>query len=108
MRTEVVLGYVVEINDAMGHLAVAHDGAISWDELQAIKAKVWGDEARAIELYPALSAVVNNGNWRHLWRLGPTDFAPDLLGETGREDSLEARYERAFMEARAVFSEGGT
>lgn len=75
-----VLGYRVGVDLDLGHLWVEHETPITWDELQAIKNWVWGENARAIEVYPAQSDVVNNAPMRHLWRLGESDFAPDLLG----------------------------
>jgi hypothetical protein len=78
-RTATICGFACTVNDALGHVEVAHDGAITWDQLQAVKAALWGAEARAIEVYPAHSDVVNSGNYRHLWRLGSDDFCPDLL-----------------------------
>jgi hypothetical protein len=38
-----------------------------WRDLQAIKAQLCGDEAEAIELYPAKSRVVDTSNQFHLW-----------------------------------------
>lgn len=93
-------GYEVHVDNAIGHLWVIHDGKITWDQLQAIKNEVWGDEARAIEVYPAEGDVVNSLHCRHLWRLGPSDFAPDLLGNDPARDSLAARYMSAWAEAR--------
>ena len=57
-------------------------------------------EARAIEVYPPVSQIVNNAPIRHLWRLGETDFAPDLLGADRSEDSLQTRCATAWAEAR--------
>ncbi len=87
-------GYAVKIDHVQGHLCVAHDGAITWDALQAIKDKVWGPLSRAIEVYPASDRIVNSGSYRHLWRLGGGDFCPDLLGDA--RDSLEARHATAW------------
>ena len=89
--------YDVTVDPALGHLWVEHDGAITWDELQQIKNIAWGPEARAVEVYPAEGAKIDAIECRHLWRLGPTDFAPDLLG--AQSDSLEQRYARAWAEA---------
>ena len=93
-------GFDLTIDMAQGRVTVAHDGNITWDELQDIKNYVWGDAARAIEVFPAQSKVVNSGNYRHLWRLGPGDFCPDLLGDD-EDDSLAGRYARSWAEARA-------
>jgi len=43
---------------------------------------------------------VNNRNIRHLWRLGKADFCPDLLGSDPHSDSLQARYQSEWTEAR--------
>lgn len=102
-----VNGYSVCVNEQLGHLWVEHDGHITWEELQEIKSEVWGAEARAIELYPADRAVVNNASIRHLWRLGAADFAPDLLGHNssldeqpwGAADLLENRSRKAWKDA---------
>lgn len=83
-----------------GHLMVEHDGSITWDALFEIKNEIWGEEARAIEAYPQRSKLVNSANIRHLWRLGPTDFCPDLLGDDGAADSLMVRCGVAWAEAR--------
>lgn len=97
-----VRGWRVYEDVDLGHLWVHHSGSITWDHLQAIKNAVWGDDARAIEVYPAQSELVDTKQVRHLWRLGPFDFAPDLLGRSseGVEDGLQARFERAWVEAR--------
>lgn len=92
--------FAVHVDVAQGHLWVEHGGTITWDQLQAIKCAVWGDEARAIEVYPAQTQIVNSRNIRHLWRLGATDFCPDLLGDQPVTDSLQARFERAWKETR--------
>lgn len=102
----IVAGFPVLVDHGMGHLQVSHDGTITWDQLQAIKTAVWGVDARAIEVYPRASDVVNTGNFRHLWRLGPGDFCPDLLchetpSRTGA--TLEARHREAWREAEEVF-----
>ena len=91
-----VNGLSVTIDDTLGKLMVEHDGTITWDQLQAVKNAVWGADARAIEVYPVQAAVVNSGNYRHLWRLGPADFCPDLLEFSfpkpfGRHTGLLAR-----------------
>lgn len=104
IRNYIILHYLVEVNDALGQLSVYHDGDITWDTLQAIKNTVWGEETRAIEVYPAQSQVVNNVSARHLWRLGKDDFCPDLLGEAPIRDTLEDRFNAAWAEARAVFT----
>lgn len=86
---------------------VAHDGSITWDQLQRIKDAAWGQEARAIEVYPRRSDLVNTGNFRHLWRLGIGDFAPDLLRHdvpnSLDDDNLVNRHLAAWSEAEDVF-----
>lgn len=96
---------VTEFED-IGHLMIAHDGRVTWDELQAVKTAIWGADARAIEVYPAEGNIVNSANVRHLWRLGASDWAPDMVGEDGAEDSLRTRYAEGWAEARAVFRVG--
>lgn len=107
-RETMVRGRHVLIDNGIGHLMVAHDGAITWDELQAIKNEVWGPEARAIEVYPRQGDLVNSGNFRHLWRLGEGDFCPDLLGHDHAnvfdDDNLEHRHLAAWAEAEKVFA----
>lgn len=107
IRTLDVCGYPVTVDDALGKLCVAHDGSMSWDRLQEIKNIVWGPEARAIEVYPRASDLVNNGCFRHLWRLGEGDFCPDLLGFSGGrlrpKDALEVRCYAAWLDSERVF-----
>lgn len=91
-------GFRVIVDDTMGHLCVAHDGTITWDQLQRIKTVVWGYSARAIEVYPADNMIINNVQMRHLWRLGDDDFCPDLLGRTEPKTTLEARFHKAWKE----------
>ena len=109
IRSIMLCGFACTVNDALGHVEVAHDGTITWDQLQAIKTALWGAEARAIEVFPAQGDVVNCGNYRHLWRLGARDFCPDLLGR-GLDhkwglmtfDGLFSRYRNVWDEAEAV------
>lgn len=109
IRTLDVCGYQVTVDDNLGKLCVAHDGSMSWDRLQEIKTIVWGPDARAIEVYPRAEDVVNNGSYRHLWRLGEVDFCPDLLKfevpvrGKGGFDSLFGRCLDAWQEARMAF-----
>ncbi len=79
----------------LGLLSVEHDGTLGFDGLQAAKNAVWGREAAAIEVYPPADRLVNNCVMRHLWRLGPDDFWPDLCAE-GRDEPrrLVERYAR--------------
>ncbi len=108
-RTLHVLGFRILLDDSLGHIEVHHDGTITWDDLQAIKDQVWGRDVRAIEVYPASDDVVNTGNYRHLWRLGAGDFAPDLLGHNHgwynrhSAESLEHRSWMAWYRAQEVF-----
>jgi hypothetical protein len=95
-------GFQVYADDDLGHLWVTHDGSITWDQLQAIKSAIWGDDARAIEVYPSECDVVDTVNCRHLWRLGQSDFAPDLLGHVENRDRLETRYAKAWSEAHGA------
>lgn len=100
-------GFRVWLDAGLGHLMVAHDGTITWDQLQRIKDTVWGQEARAIEVYPRRGDLVNSGNFRHLWRLGDSDFAPDLLRHDMPnifdDDNLVHRHAAAWVEADEVF-----
>lgn len=77
-----VLGFRVCLDETLGHLMVEHDGAITWDQLQAVKNAVWGEDARAIEVYPAQSQLVNVATMRHLWRLAVSLVRPAAWGAT--------------------------
>lgn len=110
-----ICGYKCSYNPHLGHLAVYHDGDITWDDLQKIKNDIWGGESRAIEVYPSEIDKINSINCRHLWRLGIGDFAPDLLGKmpfstfeqyNHRHDSLQTRYRRAWRESWKIFNKG--
>lgn len=101
-------GVFVQENVPLGHLIVEHDGSITWDQLQIVKNEIWGEAARAIEVYPVQADIVNTGNYRHLWRLGRGDFCPDLLGEGGVQVppwdmTLEERCRSAWRAAEEVF-----
>ena len=94
-------GLLIDVDNALGHAVVNHGGqALTWEQLQEIKNLLWGRAARAIEVYPAQSDVVNNAPCRHLWRLGDHDFCPDLLGRDDHADNLAARHAVAWAEAR--------
>lgn len=93
-----VYGFNVLVDDDLGHLAVSHNDDLDWDTLQVIKNKIWGENARAIEVYPRQSELVNNANLRHLWRLGVNDFCPDLLGREENDD-LQTRFVRCWAKA---------
>ncbi len=111
IRALAVLGHKVTVDDALGKLCVEYDCAIGWEDLQKIKDAVWGQDARAIEVYPRAVDVVNNGNYRHLWRLGEGDFCPDLLGCTVPDfrasvnDRLLSRCHAAWSEAEKTLPE---
>lgn len=92
------MGFSVMVDDTLGHLAVAHDGTITWDQLQEIKNQVWGHETRAIEVYPAQVEVINNAPMRHLWRLGADDFCPDLLSRCEPKQTLERRFYKVWKD----------
>ena len=64
MDTE--LEYEVHNNWLMVWKKDKTDG-ISWDALQTVKNKAFGEEAIAIEVYPAQSQLINLKNVRHLW-----------------------------------------
>lgn len=82
----------VHHDELRGLLSVEHDGTITWDELQDIKNQYWGPETAAIEVYPPKSLVVNSLPMRHLWKLGATDWWPDLTGQKPMDDlSLRER-----------------
>lgn len=51
---------------------------ITWDQLQKVKNVVFGDEVTAIEIYPAVSQLVNLKNVRHLWVLSNKTSLPNL------------------------------
>ncbi|MFT6444507.1 MAG: hypothetical protein ACJA1J_000744 [Sulfitobacter pontiacus] len=99
-KSDEIRGFKVHVDDLLGLLSVSHPGAISWDDLQYIKNMVWGEQIRAIEIYPAQADVVNSRNMRHLWRLGKHDFCPDLLGNDDGQDGIQARHAVAWAEAR--------
>lgn len=98
-----VRGYRVLIDHVIGHLTVYHGGEVPWEHLQEIKSLVWGRDARAIEVYPADSNIVNSVNARHLWLLGARDFCPDLLGDAPSGDTLETRFRRGWQQANDAF-----
>lgn len=88
----------IYLDRSLGLLSVEHTGEINWETLQSIKAMVWGADTCAIEVYPPRHRVVNNLPMRHLWKLGPDDWWPDL----GREGAVEpgTLRERYFGEGR--------
>ena len=54
------------------------DTLICWDDLQAIKNEMLGEDVAAIEVFPREAAVVNEANMRHLWEVDP-ERIPGLL-----------------------------
>ncbi len=81
-------GFLVQEFDAPAPASVrlsvnrtVHDGAgwaeaITWDELQAIKAQCGYAHHTAVEVYPPMLDEVNVANMRHLWVLAaPLPFA---------------------------------
>ena len=70
--------YVVQVYDAseqlgipMKHLSIRNNEnnhmAHDWRDLQRIKNEICGEEKEAIELYPAMSRMVDTSNQYHLW-----------------------------------------
>lgn len=105
VRVEGIL-YDLMIDDCLGHICICHSGELPWEVMQAIKTAVWGRSARAIEVFPPEDAVVNEGNYRHLFLLGQGDFSPDLLGvdwRTGPVYSLEKRWKDVWAESEEIF-----
>lgn len=54
----------------MWHLSIKRldkEPIMDWRDLQAIKSQICGDEAEAIQLFPAESRVVDTSNQYHLW-----------------------------------------
>lgn len=49
-------------------LEIEHDGNLTWDTMQQIKNDWFGSHVECFEKYPPQGQVVNNGNYRHLWR----------------------------------------
>lgn len=50
-------------------LQIEHDGNVDWDTMQDIKNDYFGRNVTCVEVYPAAGDVINNGNYRHLWRM---------------------------------------
>lgn len=78
MSRETDSAYRVEYSDSQ-IISVLHDGNITWDQLQAIKNRIWGEDAEAIECYPSKARTINNANQRHLWRVPDNFPLPDLI-----------------------------
>lgn len=49
-------------------LAIHHGERLSWEDLNAIKRVIWGDDVTAVEVFPRQSEVINLRPTRHLWR----------------------------------------
>jgi hypothetical protein len=60
-------------------------GARDWRDFQRIKNEIAGDEAEAVELYPAKSRTVDSANQYWLWCFPPGMRLP--LGMDGRQVS---------------------
>lgn len=75
-----VLNY--ELYPHADHLEIEHDGTANWADLQAVKNLVWGEDAVAIEMYPAQKYVVNGNStefhYRHLWRVPAWAHVPNI------------------------------
>jgi hypothetical protein len=70
------------------HLSIKrNDGSAvrDWRDMQRIKNELLGDEAEAVELYPAESRLVDGANQYHLWALvgcqWPIGFRSRLVSE---------------------------
>jgi hypothetical protein len=65
---------MVSRNSDYTHLTIVrHDREPihSWQHIQQIKNDICGEDCEGIELYPAMSRIVDNNNFYHLWVLGP-------------------------------------
>lgn len=82
----------VWLDTDIDRIEIAHKGNLGWDEMQAIKTLVWGDDHTAIELFPPAPEVVNGGNYRHLWRIPAAMAArlPSLVDEGTRQQETTA------------------
>lgn len=80
---QTVLNYVLYPHS--DHLEIEHDGTANWADLQIVKNLVWGEDAVAIEMYPAQSRVVNGSStefhYRHLWRVPAWANLPNIRKE---------------------------
>ncbi|MBU0491772.1 MAG: hypothetical protein KKA73_03360 [Chloroflexi bacterium] len=73
-----VLGHLTSWG-TIRHLKVwRHDGrdGIPWDDLQAIKDEMLGEETLAIEVFPPADLLVNEVNTRHLWEVPDPGLIP--------------------------------
>jgi hypothetical protein len=53
-----------------------------WDEVQRIKAEIFGEEANAYEVYPPKDHTVNSFNARHLWIMKELNFGYRFRADT--------------------------
>lgn len=65
-------------------IEIEHTGGLIWDDMQAVKNHVWGEDASAIEVFPPKSEVINTGNYRHLWRVKDGKSLPSMLDSGSR------------------------
>lgn len=51
------------------HLAICRidGGPLTWDDMQAIKNELCGEDVEALELYPAAARAITGPEVRHLW-----------------------------------------
>ena len=65
---------------------------LTWYELQHIKSMMFGGSAYAVEIFPAMSDVVDGQNQRHLWWMDKNKL-PNLRdindSDNGREIEVE-------------------
>lgn len=66
--------YVVHliVEGAVTHLSLRRQdrgSTIPWRHMQRIKSELCGEEAEAVEIFPAESRLVDTANQRHLWVL---------------------------------------
>jgi hypothetical protein len=83
-----------------------------WRDKMRIKNEIAGDEAEAIELYPAMSRVVDSANQYHLWCLPPNQSVPvgfdDLVTEDDSSFSMEDKEKLIEECKRQIEAKGGT
>lgn len=64
------LVFVREAGPGLVHLSmrtVENDARHDWREMQRVKNELCGEEWEAVELYPAVSRIVDTANQYHLW-----------------------------------------
>ena len=49
-------------------LEVHHNGNVTFDTMQQIKNDFFGANVTCQEIYPAMSDLIDNGNYRHIFR----------------------------------------